>query len=348
MNEARLHAFLARALYDLAATQSAALVVLGDRLGLYRAMRGAGPLTPEQLAARTALDERYVREWLFNQACGGYLAHVPEAGTFELPEEQAQALAEEGGRAFLGGSFQTALAVVRSMDAVEKAFRSGGGVPASAYGADLADGMARTSCARYQAELLQRYIPALDGMTERLERGASVADVGCGSGAALMLLARAFPRSRFVGFDTSERALELARSAARAAGLGVGLRFERASATDFAGDGYDLVTSFESLHDVGDPLGMARRVRGALGPDGRWLIVEPLVGAGVDVETPWGRLVSSMSVLHCLPVSIADGGPGLGARAGERGISEVLAAAGFGSWRRVAESAYQLVIEARQ
>ncbi|HET7294523.1 MAG TPA: class I SAM-dependent methyltransferase [Vicinamibacteria bacterium] len=342
-----MHAFLARALYDLAAAQSAALVVLGDRLGLYRAMRGAGSLTPGELAARTGLDERYVREWLFNQACGGYLSHVPEAGTFELPEEQARALAEEGGRVFLAGSFQTALAALKSMDAVEEAFRSGGGIPSSAYDPDLAEGMARTSRARYQAELLQRYIPALDGMKERLEVGASVADVGCGSGAALLLLARAFPHSRFVGFDASERALEMARAAARAAGLGEGLRFERAPATDFPGEGYDLVTSFESLHDVGDPLGVARRVLRALGPDGRWLIVEPLVGEGVDVDTPWGRLASSMSVLHCLPVSIADGGPGLGPLAGERGVTEVLAAAGFGSWSRVAASAFQLVIQAR-
>src|SRR5688500_16598263 len=183
-------------------------------------MHGAGPLTPRDLATRAGVNERYLREWLFNQACGGYLEHDSAAGTFELPEEHAQALAVEGGRAFLAGSFQAALALARSVDAVEEAFRSGAGVPSIAYGADLGEGMARTSRARYQAELVPQFIPALEGMSARLAAGAYVADVGCGQGAALLLLARAFPRSRFVGFDTSEAALEQARKAARVAGLG--------------------------------------------------------------------------------------------------------------------------------
>jgi ubiquinone/menaquinone biosynthesis C-methylase UbiE len=348
VNEAKLQAFLARALHDLAAAQSAALVVIGDRLGLYRAMSGAGPLTPAELAARTGTAERYVREWLANQACSGYVEYDPGGGTFTLPEEQALALATEGGRASLGGAFQAAIGLVKAESEVAAAFRSGDGLSRSAYAPDVAVGLGRTARARH-ADLVPRWIPAMDGIEARLREGARVADVGCGQGAALILLATAFPRSRFVGFDTDPRALEGARVDAMEAGLGDAVRFELASAADFPGEGFDLITSFESLHEASDPVAAARRIRAALGPDGAWLVVEPWSAERLEENFgPWGRLVSSMSALHCLPVSGSGGSFGPGAMIGEHGVARIARAAGFTRCRKLLEGSLQLVLEARR
>lgn len=348
VNEAKLQAFLARALYDLAAAQSAALVVIGDRLGLYRAMSGAGALTPVELAARTGTSERYVREWLANQACGGYVEYDPDRGTFTLPEEQGMALATEGSRGFLAGAFQTAVGLVKAEEDVAAAFRTGDGVSRSTYAPDVAEGMGRTSRARHGADLLLRWIQAMDGIEARLQAGARVADIGCGRGAALVLLATAFPGSRFVGFDADPRSIERARAEAAQAGLGEGVRFEVASATDFPGEGFDLVTSIESLHEVSDPVSAARRIRAALRPDGAWLIVEPFSAERLEENLgPWGRLVSSMSALHCLPVSASGGALGPGAMMGEHGIAEVVQAAGFTRCRKVIESSLHVVLAAR-
>lgn len=346
INEARLQAFLARALYDLAATQSAALVVIGDRLGLYKAMSVAGPVTPGELARRTGTNEAYVGEWLVNQACGGYVEYDPRTSTFSLGEEQALALAVEDSRAFVAAAFQAATGVQRVAERLEAAFRTGAGVPRDAYGPDVFEGIARSARARYEAHLLSTWIPALEGVAEKLASGASVADVGCGQGTALLVLARAFPRSRFVGFDTHAPSLDRARGAAEAAGLPV--RFETASATDFPGAGYDLVTCFDSLHEMGNPAAAAARIRGALAPDGTWLIVEPFAADRLEDNVgPGGRFVSSLSALHCLPVSRAEGGAGLGAMAGEGQIAEVVMAGGFTRVRRVAEIPLSLVLEAR-
>lgn len=347
VNQAKLQAFLARALNDLAAAQSAALVAVGDRLGLYRALAGAGPLTPAELARRTGTSERYVAEWLANQACGGYLEYQPQAGTFELPEEHAEALAREQSPSLLAGSFRVAAGLVKSEAQVADAFRSGGGVPAESYGREVAEGMERTSRARLAAELLQRWIPALAGVAARLEAGASAADVGCGRGAAVIELAAAYPRSRFLGIDRQVSAIAAARVASTQAGA-TNARFEVAEALELAGEDYDLVTSFESLHEMSDPRGAARRIRAALGSDGVWLLVEPFAADRLEDDVgPWGRLTSSMSVLHCLPVSAASGGFGLGARAGERRLREVLGEAGFTRVRRALESPFLLVLEAR-
>jgi hypothetical protein len=347
-NEAKLQAFLARALYDLGAAQSAWLVALGDRLGLYKAMAGAGPLTPRQLAGRTGASEAYLREWLANQACGGYVEYDPGAGAFTLPEEQALALARDDSPACVAGVFRVAAALAAAQEPLAAAFRTGAGVPREAYGPEVAAGMARASRAHYGPDLLRRWLGALPGVIARLEAGASVADLGCGQGAVVLALARAFPRSRFAGFDADAASVAAARRLAEQAGLTGSVRFDVASAAELPGAGYDLVTSFESLHEMGDPLAVARRVRAALGPQGTWLIVEPFASGRLEDDIgPWGRLVSSMSALHCLPTSLSDGGGALGPRAGAAAITEVVRAAGFGSIRPLPEEPYKVLLEAR-
>ena len=347
-NEAKLQAFLARALYDLAAAQSAALVALGDRLGLYKAMAGAGPLTAAQLAERTGTSEVYLREWLANQACGGYVEYDGASGTFTLPEEQAMALAREDGPASVAAVFQGAAGLASARDALAGAFRSGSGVPREAYSAELAAATGRVARARYTEALLRRWLDAMPGMTARLEAGASVADVGCGEGAVVLALARAFPRSRFAGYDAHAPSVEAARGRARESGLGGTARFEVGAAADLPGGGYDLVLCFESLHEMADPGRVARRVRAALAGDGAWLIVEPFASGRLEDDLgPWGRLVSSMAVLHCLPVSLADGGGALGPRAGSAAIADVVRAAGFGTVRSLPDEPYLILLEAR-
>jgi SAM-dependent methyltransferase len=349
INEAKLQAFMAHVLQDVGATQSAALVVIGDRLGLYRAMASAGPLTPGELAARTSTNERYVREWLVNQAAGGYVEYDAAAGTFALHEEQALVLATPESRAFLAGAFQMATALVKLGDMVAEAFRTGAGIDYGEWEPAFLDGMERCARAKYATHLLRSWIPALDGVPAKLDAGASVADVGCGRGAALILLARAFPRSRFVGFDTHAPAIAGARAFAAEAGLTGRLAFELASATAFPGGAYDLVTCFDTLHDLPDPVAAARRVAATLAPDGTWLIVEPPAGDRVEENLgPLGRLLSSTSALHCIPVSLAHGGAGLGALPGETRLREIVAAAGLTRFRRITETAFDLVIEVRR
>jgi SAM-dependent methyltransferase len=347
-NEAKLQAFLARALYDLGAAQSAALVALGDRLGLYKAMAGAGPLTPAQLAERTGTSEVYLREWLANQACGGYVEYDPGAGTFTLPEEQAAALAREDGPAFVAGAFRAAAGLASAQDALAGAFRTGMGVPRTAYSPELSEATGRIARARYGEGLLRRWLDAMPGMTARLEAGASVADLGCGEGAVILTLARVFPRSRFAGYDAHVPSIEAARRRARESGLDGRVRFEAAAAADLPGGGYDLVMSFESLHEMADPARVAGRVRAALAADGAWLIVEPFASGRLEGDLgPWGRLVSSTAVLHCLPVSVADGGGALGPRAGAAALAEVARAAGFKTVRPLPDEPYQILLEAR-
>ena len=347
-NEAKLQAFLARALYDLGAAQSAWLVALGDRLGIYEAMAGAGPLTPLQLAERTGASEAYLRDWLANQACGGYVEYDARSGTFTLPEEQALALARDDSPASVAGAFRVAAALAAAQEPLAAAFRTGAGVPREAYGPEVAAGMARASRARYGADLLRRWLDAMPGVTARLLAGASVADLGCGQGAVALALARAFPRSRFAGFDTDAASIAAARRLAEQAGLSGSVRFDAVPARDLPGTGYDLVTAFESFHEMGDPLAVARRVRAALAPQGAWLIVEPFASGRLEDDVgPWGRLVSSMSVLHCLPTSRSEGEGALGPRAGAAAIAEVVRAAGFGSIRPLPEEPYQILLEAR-
>jgi SAM-dependent methyltransferase len=347
-NEAKLQAFLARALYDLGAAQSAALVALGDRLGLYEAMAGAGPITPAQLAERTGASEVYLAEWLANQACGGYVEYDPGRGTFTLPEEHALALAREDGPAFIAAVFRGAAGLASAQEALADAFRTGGGVPRDAYSPELAEATGRIARVRYGEGVLRRWLDAVPGMTARLEAGAAVADIGCGEGAVLIALARAFPRSRFTGYDGHAPSIEAAQRRARESGLGDAVRFEVGAAADVPAAGYALVMCFESFHEMADPAGVARRVRAALAADGAWLIVEPFAAGRLEGDLgAWGRLVSSMAVLHCLPVSIADGGGALGPRAGAEAIAEVVRAAGFRTVRRLPDEPYLILLEAR-
>lgn len=338
-NLARLQAFLARAYYDLGAIQSGALVALGDQLGLYKAMDGAGPMTPDELARRTGLDARYVREWLVNQWAGAYVEHDAAAGTFTLPDEHAEVLAREGSASFLGGGFRSADALARAWPQVADAFRSGGGVSAEVYEPDFQAGLERTARARHGAHLVG-WVEAMDGVSARLASGGDVADVGCGGGAALVVLAHAYPRARLSGFDLHPDAIARARAAI--AGLEERVRLAPAFG---AGGPYDLVLCLDALHEMADPVAMALAVAASLAPGGAWLIAEP--PASGDEAGSVARFLSSLSTLHCIPVARAAGGDGLGALGGEAALRDILSRAGFGRVRRLADSQAALVLDAR-
>jgi SAM-dependent methyltransferase len=343
MNEARLQAFLARAYYDLAAASSAVLVALGDRLGLYRGMAGRGAITPAELAVHTGTNERYVREWLVNQAASGYVEHDRAAGTFLLPDEHAAVLATDDGRATLTGAFQIAQGLSGMADQLARAFRTGAGVESESYPSDVFEGMARAARARCETFLIGAWLPALEGVAARLEAGGQVADLGCGGGAALIQLARAFPRSRFVGFDSHDPSVAMARTAAAAAGVAEQVRFEAAPVSAFTGSHYDLILALDSLHEWPDPAAVASRVRGALAPAGSWLIVEPWTEEAVGAPA---RLASAVSTQYCLPVSLAQAGPGLGALLGEDRVRALLLEGGLTRVRRL-DDPNTLALDAR-
>ena len=345
----KLNEFVFRAVDEVGATLNTALVVMGDRLGLYRALAGAGPLTPAELARRTGTAERYVREWLNAQAAGGYVEYDADSCRYSLPPEQAIALTDESSPAYLPGFFQLALGSVVDSPRITEAARSGDGVGWHDHVHDVHEGCERFFRPSYNASLLTEWLPALDGVVEKLERGASVADVGCGHGASTVLMATAFPGSRFRGFDYHDASIETARQRAQAAGLDGSVEFATAPAASYSGDGYDLVTMFDCLHDMGDPLGAARHVRSTLAPDGTWMIVEPRAGDRVEENlNPVGRAYYGFSTFLCTPSSLAqEVGLALGAQAGEARIREVVLGAGFSSFRRVAETPFNMVFEAK-
>jgi SAM-dependent methyltransferase len=349
INEDKLNAFMRQIVGELGATVNAGLVVVGDRLGLYRAMAAAGPLSARDLAGRTNTTERYVREWLNAQAAGGFVDYDPATDRYLLPAEHALALADEGSPAFVGGAFQLAVATLRSVERVESAFTSGGGVGWHEHDEGVPIGCERFFRPGYNASLVSAWLPAMDEVVDKLTAGAKVGDVGCGLGASTRLMATAFPRSTLAGFDAHQRSIDLARERARAVGLGDRARFEVALAAGFPGTGYDLVTMFDCLHDMGDPVGAARHVRKALAADGTWMIVEPIAGDRVEQNlNPVGRAYYSFSTLLCTPSSLSqEVGMALGAQAGEARIKEVTRAAGFTSFRRVAETAFNAVYEVR-
>jgi SAM-dependent methyltransferase len=349
IDQARLDEFLGRFVGDMGAALSAALVVIGDRLGLYRAMADGEPVSADGLATRTGTDSRYVREWLSNQAAGGYVSYDPGADEFFLTPEQSFALAQEGSPAFMPGAFQVATALIKDEEKIERAFVSRSGVGWHEHHHDLFAGTERFFRPGYAANLVSSWIPALDGVEAKLRSGARVADVGCGHGASTVLMADAFPRSEFVGFDYHEASIEHARAAAADAGLDGRLRFEVASAKQFPGDGYDLVCMFDCLHDMGDPVGAAAHVRESLAADGTWLIVEPYAGDRLeDNLNPVGRVYYGASTLVCTPASRdQEVGLALGAQAGEARLREVVSAGGFTRCRRATETPFNLVLEAR-
>ncbi|HUI26901.1 MAG TPA: class I SAM-dependent methyltransferase [Candidatus Kryptonia bacterium] len=348
VDQAKLDAFVGRVVGDMGAAMSAALVVLGDKLGLYKAMGGAGPLTPAELAERTSTSERYVHEWLCAQAASGYVSYDAASGKFSLTEEQAFALADDQSPAHMLGAFHIILSMFKDEAKIAEAFRRGHGVGWHEHSDDLFHGTERFFRAGYQANLVSAWIPALDGVEAKLKRGIRVADVGCGHGASTVIMAQAFPRSTFVGFDYHQTSIDAARQRATQAGVTDRVRFEVATAKDFPGR-YEFVTVFDALHDMGDPSGAAAHVYQALEPDGTWMIVEPFAGDRIeDNLNPVGRVFYSASTFICTPGSKAqEVGLGLGAQAGEARLREVVTAGGFTRFRRATSTPFNLVLEAR-
>ena len=345
----KLEQFVFRAVEEVGATLNTALVVMGDRLGLYRALAGAGALTPSELAARTGTAERYVLEWLNAQAAGGFVTYHPADGRYSLPPEQAVAFCDEDSPAYLPGLFQNALGSVLDSPRITDAARTGAGVGWHEHNHDVHEGCERFFRPGYNANLVDSWLPALDGVVAKLQRGARVADVGCGHGASTVLMARAFPNSTFVGSDYHAQSIQTARLRAEQAGVGDRVRFEVEPAAAYTGEGYDLVAMFDCLHDMGDPVGAARHVRDTLAPDGTWMIVEPAAGDRVeDNLNPIGRAYYGFSTLLCTPASLSqDVGLALGAQAGEARLRETVTAGGFTRFRRAAETPFNLVLEAR-
>ncbi len=348
-SENEVQEFVHKAFGDIAGMLTGALVVIGDRLGLYKALAADGAMTPAELAERTATTERYVREWCAGQAAAGYVTYDPATGRYALPEAHAAVLADEDGPACMLGGFQGMAAATSATSKVIDAFRSGGGVGWHEHDPSLFEGTERFFRPGYNTYLVDEWLPALDGVRAKLEAGARVADVGCGHGASTIIMAKAFPRSTFVGFDYHPASVERARRRAAEAGVGDRVRFEVAAAKAYPGAGYDLVCFFDCLHDMGDPVGAALHVRQSLGRDGTWMIVEPFAHDRIeDNLNPIGRVFYSVSTLVCTPASLAqEVGAALGAQAGEGRIRDVLEQAGFTRVRRATETPFNLVIEAR-
>ncbi|GAA3469410.1 class I SAM-dependent methyltransferase [Nonomuraea roseola] len=347
MDHEKVNEFLGRFVSDLAATDAAGSVVIGQRLGLYRAL-AEGPATPEQFAERTGCHLRYLTEWLRGQAAGGYVSYEPETGRFSLTEEQAFCLADPNGPN-VPTAFLISLGMLRAEPRITEAFRTGAGVGWHEHDEDVFVGCDAFYRPGYVAELIPNWIPALEGVEAKLTAGALVADVGCGLGSSSILLAEAYPRTTVVGSDYHADSIALARKGAAEAGLADRVSFEVATAQTFTGTGYDLVTMFDCLHDMGDPLGAARRVREALAQDGTWLLVEPFASDKVEENfNPVGRLYYSASTFLCVPNGLSQpGGYALGAQAGEAAIREVIADAGFTRFRRAAQTSFNVVYEIR-
>jgi SAM-dependent methyltransferase len=349
IDQDKLMDFLHRFVGDLGATMAAGNVVVGDRLGLYRAL-AEQPMLPSELAERTGTATRYVDEWLRGQAAGGYVVYDAETGTYSLTPEQAFALTDPDGAVFAPGAFQLALGTLRAEPRVTEAFRSGAGIGWHEQDEEVFCGCERFFRPGYAANLVESWLPALDGVEDRLRAGGRVADIGCGHGASTELMARAYPNSTFTGSDYHEGSVLQARKRIADAGLEGRVSFDVASAQDFDGGPYDLVTSFDCLHDMGDPLGAARHVRDTLAPGGTWMVVEPYAGGSVaDNLNPVGRVYYSFSSFLCVPNALSqDGGYSLGAQAGEEPLARLAADAGFGRFRRVAETPFNIVYEARR
>jgi SAM-dependent methyltransferase len=346
---AKLEAFMGQAVTDMGAIISAPLMLIGEKLGLYKAMAAAGPLSSQELAERSGAAERYVREWLRNQAAGGYVTYDPTSDRYELPDEHALALADEESPFYILGVYDLIASLYADEDQILKAFRSGEGMGWHEHDHRLFRGTERFFRPGYRGHLIGEWIPALDGVQEKLERGARVADVGCGHGASTIIMAEAFPNSEFFGFDYHAPSIDRAREAAREAGVDARITFATAAAKDFPGHGYDLVCVFDCLHDMGDPVGASRHVLETLDRDGTWMIVEPFANDHVeDNLNPVGRVFYGASTVICTPASLSqEVGLALGAQAGEARLTEVLEAGGFGRVRRATETPFNLILEAR-
>ncbi|UYM05685.1 class I SAM-dependent methyltransferase [Solicola gregarius] len=349
IDEERLMSFVFRAVDELGASLNAALVLMGDRLGYYRTMADGRPVTPAELAERTHTDVRYTREWLNAQAAGQYIEYSPETGGYTLPAEHAVALADENSPAYLPGFFQIVNGTVSDAPQVIERARTGDGLGWHAHNSDVHTGCERFFRPQYNANVVSSWLPALEGVVDKLTAGARVADVGCGHGASTIVMAQAFERSTFVGSDYHAKSIATARTRAENAGVSDRITFEQTDAQSLAGGPYDLVTMFDCLHDMGDPISAARQVLDNLAHDGTWMVVEPIAGDHVeDNLNPVGRAYYAFSTLLCTPASLSqDGRLAIGTQAGEARLTEVLSAAGFTRIRRVAETPFNMVLEVR-
>jgi SAM-dependent methyltransferase len=344
----RLNTFIGQFVSDLGAAVHAGMVVIGEKLGLYKAL-ARGPIAPAELAAQTRTDERYLREWLASQAAGGYINYDETTGTFSLSQEQAFALANEDSPAYLPGAFELALGALAAVPRIAESFRTGAGMGWHEHVDGVFHGCEKFFRPGYAANLVSSWIPALHDVKEKLEGGARVADVGCGKGASTLLMAEAFPKSRFFGFDYHDKSIEAARESAKRAGVADRVAFEVSKAKEFPGSEYDFVAVFDCLHDMGDPVGASAHVRKSLAKDGTWMIVEPFANDQLkDNLNPVGRVYYSFSTLLCTPCSRSqEVALCLGAQAGEKRIREVVTSAGFTRFRRATETPFNIIYEAR-
>ena len=349
IDENKLGAFLGKVVGDVGGAMSASLVVIGDKLGLWKALaKSDGPLTPAELAKRTETTERYIREWLNAMAASGYVTYCTETKAFKLEPEQAVAFADPESPAFVPGLFQVVAAMWAGESKIAANFRTGAGLEWGHQHPCLFEGTERFFRSGYLGNLIQSWLPALDGVVAKLERGARVADIGCGVGASTIIMAKAYPKSKFYGFDYHAGSIELARQRAKEAGVADRVTFEVAKATDFPGEGYDLIAHFDCLHDLEDPEGAAKQARKAIAKDGTWLVVEPFAGDRPEQNhNPVGRVFYSASTMLCVPHSLSQGGPALGAQAGETRLREVVTRGGWSAFRRATETPFNLVLEAR-
>jgi ubiquinone/menaquinone biosynthesis C-methylase UbiE len=344
----KLNAFIGQFVTDLGAAVHTGMVVIGERLGLYKALAGE-PMSSAELAAKTKTDERYLREWLASQAAGGYITYDAKSDKFSLTEEQAFTLATEDSPAYLPGAFELALGSLAAVPRIAESFRTGAGMGWHEHVDGVFHGCEKFFRPAYAANLVNSWIPALSDVKEKLEAGARVADVGCGKGSSTVLMAKAFPKSRFCGFDYHDKSIEAARESAKRSGVADRVTFDVSKAKDFPGKDYDFVAVFDCLHDMGDPIGAAAHVRQSLAREGTWMIVEPFANDRLkDNLNPVGRVYYSFSTLLCTPCSRSqEVGLCLGAQAGETRIREVVTAAGFNRFRRATETPFNIVYEAR-
>ena len=349
INEDKMHQFLGKVIGDFGASLSSALVYIGQKLGLYKAMAAAGPLTPAELAQQTNTNERYVREWLINQAAGGYAEYSPETGRYSLSPEQAVALTDELSPFYVGGGFFVVKAMTQAVERIESHFRDGSGMLWGEHHPDLFIGTERFFRPGYSAHLIATWIPALTGIEQKLKAGGKVADVGCGHGASTIIMAKAYPNSQFWAFDNHEASIAHARETAEAAGISDRVQFEVANAQNLPDRQYDMIAFFDCLHDMGDPIGACKRAAEVLAPDGSALIVEPMAGNTVEENfNPIGRTFTGASTLCCTSNSMALNGPALGAVATEEAIRNVVLAGGFSQFRRATETPFNRIFEARK
>lgn len=349
INEDKMNEFLGKVVNDFGAALSSALVYMGMKLGLYDALAELQSASPAELAEKTRTTERYVREWLLNQAAGGYVEYDAETKRYSLSPEQKTALTDESSPFYVGGGFYVVKAMINAQQRISEAFQNGGGMLWGEHDPDLFIGTEKFFRPGYQMHLVAEWIPALTGVEEKLKAGATVADVGCGHGASTIIMAEAFPHSRFFGFDSHEASIERAQQAAQKAGVANRVKFEVANASNIPNESYDLICFFDCLHDMGDPVGAMRRAFETLKSDGSCLIVEPMAGNTVEENfNPVGRTFAAASTLCCTANSLALGGSALGAVASEDVLRETVLSGGFTQFRRAAETPFNRIFEARR